>query len=99
MYHANVSLTSLDAAYVITTNLTCLASMCGCIVVVILFCLYSEVRTTSRKLMVCLGCANFIQCIAGLLQVSQQSDIIIDAGFKFPQGKSSPESEDTNKFY
>jgi hypothetical protein len=69
MYHANVTLTSLDAAYVIVTNLTCLASLCGCMVVMSLYLMYPDIRTTARKLVVCLSCANFLQCITGILQV------------------------------
>lgn len=69
MYHANVTLTSSDAAYVIITNLTCFASMSGCLIVIGLYLMYPDIRTTARKLLVCLSFANFVQCVAGLLQV------------------------------
>ncbi|KAK7492955.1 hypothetical protein BaRGS_00015902 [Batillaria attramentaria] len=69
-YHANVTLTSLDAAFVIITNLTCIASMAGCLVVTGLYLMYPDVRTTSRKLLLHLSAANFIQCISGLLQAA-----------------------------
>lgn len=70
MYHANVTLTSLDASFVILTNLTCMTSMCGSLVVLGLYLTYPDVRTTSRKLLVHLSAANFIQCVAGLMQAA-----------------------------
>lgn len=68
LYHANVTLTSLDAAYVIITNLTCIVSICGCLITCMLYLMYPDIRTTARKLLVCLSVANFIQNIAGILQ-------------------------------
>lgn len=70
VYHANVTLTSMDAAYVIVTNMTCMGSMCGCVVMVGSYLMYPDIRTTARTLVVLLGCANFLQCVAGVLQAA-----------------------------
>ncbi|KAK7100914.1 G-protein coupled receptor 157-like [Littorina saxatilis] len=70
MYPTNLTLTSLDAAYIITTNLTCVTSICGCLSIIGLYLMYPDIRTTARKLLVCLSVANFIQCVAGLLQAA-----------------------------
>ncbi|KAL8597857.1 hypothetical protein ACOMHN_061390 [Nucella lapillus] len=70
LYHANVNLTSLDAAYVLISNLTCIASISGCLLTTLLYLMHPDIRTTARKLLVCLGVANFIQNIAGILQAA-----------------------------
>ncbi|XP_076462329.1 G-protein coupled receptor 157-like [Babylonia areolata] len=70
LYHANVTLTPLDAAYVIISNMTCMASICGCLVTVLLYLMYPDIRTTARKLLLCLSVANFLQSISGILQAA-----------------------------
>ncbi|XP_046548559.1 G-protein coupled receptor 157-like [Haliotis rubra] len=66
----NATFTAVDAAYVIITNGVSVISIIGNLVIVGCYYMYHDIRTTGRKLLVCLSIANFIMCIAALLQAA-----------------------------
>ncbi|XP_050400402.2 G-protein coupled receptor 157 [Patella vulgata] len=61
---------SLDNAYVVLTNVTSFGSILASLAIISCYLLYKDIRSTGRKLLVCLSIANFFLGISGILQAA-----------------------------
>ncbi|XP_055885275.1 G-protein coupled receptor 157-like [Biomphalaria glabrata] len=79
----NITFQSVDTAYVLISDFMSVLSCIGCMVIIILYVAYKNLRTTSRLLLVCLSVADIFVCISTVLQTETYYESIA-----LPQQKS-----------
>ncbi|CAG5129552.1 unnamed protein product [Candidula unifasciata] len=79
----NLTMTGVDAAYILFSNITAIFSIAACLVIFSVFVAYKEIRTPSRLLLVFLSCADVVVNISSLLQTATYYK-----SFQFPKQTS-----------
>lgn len=66
----NLTMTAMDAAYVLFCNITAILSIAACLVIFSVYVAYKDIRTPSRLLLVYLSCADIVVNVSSLLQTA-----------------------------
>ncbi|BFY99881.1 hypothetical protein BsWGS_02921 [Bradybaena similaris] len=79
----NLTMTGMDAAYVLFCNITAILSIAACLVILSVYAAYKDIRTRSRLLLVYLSCADIVVNVSSLLQTATYHK-----SFQFPKQTS-----------